>query len=216
MSWTEVLAFATGVACVWLIVRQNVWSWPIGIANSAFLIVVLVPARLYADTGLQVIYIGLGLYGWWHWIHGNPLRRDALPVRRTPRLEGAVVVAVTAVAFVALGTVLDRVTDTDVPWADAFPAVASLAAQYLLTRKYLASWAVWIFAVNAVYLALYAWKGLPLLAALQLGLAAVSVAGWVEWRRSLGTVLGGTETVRGADLTTGPDGGVVPRPAAGT
>jgi len=182
VEWAGVL---TGIACVWLTARQHIWAWPIGIANSALFVALFVPAKLYADAGLQVVYIVLGAYGWWHWLYGNPAARDALPVRRTPIREAVVVAGVAALGFVALGTLLDRATDSDVPWWDALPTTLSLVAQYLLTRKYLANWAVWIFGVNLPFLALYAVKDLPLIAGLQVVFVGLSVMGWVDWRRSL-------------------------------
>jgi len=185
MSPLEWAVVVTGAICVALTARQNVWNWPIGIVSSAVMFVVAVQNKLYSDGGLQVLYIVLGAYGWWHWLFGNPSARDALPVTRTPRVEAVVAVAVAAIGFVGLGLLLDGVTDTDVPFFDAFPTAASLLAQYLLTRKYLLNWPVWIFLVNVPYVALYLHKDLYLLAALQPLYIALSVWGWIDWRRSL-------------------------------
>lgn len=184
-NWWEWAVFVTGVVTVLLVVRQNIWNWPLGMLNSALLFVVAVDAKLYSDGGLQIVYIVLGGYGWWHWLYGNPLARDALPVSRTPHREALIIVLVAVVGYVALGLLLDHGTDTDVPWYDAFPTTASLVAQYLLTRKYLENWPVWIVLVNIPYIALYAYKDLPLLSGLQLLYIALSVAGWVSWRKAM-------------------------------
>ena len=69
-SSAEVLGFVTGAVCVWLVAKQHVLSWPIGIANNALFILLFATAGLYADTGLQVVYIALAAYGWWAWLHG--------------------------------------------------------------------------------------------------------------------------------------------------
>lgn len=185
MSPLEWTVFLTGIVAVGLTVRQNIWNWPIGIVNSAVMLVLAVQNKLYADGGLQVFYIVLGAYGLWHWLYGNHARRDALPVTRTPIVEGVVATATAVVFFVGLGLLLDHLTDTDVPFFDAFPATASLLAQYLLTRKYLLNWPVWILLVNVPYIALYLVKELYLLAALQPVYIALSVWGWLDWRRSL-------------------------------
>ena len=184
-NWWEWAVFVTGVVTVLLVVRQNIWNWPLGMVNCALLFVVAVDAKLYSDGGLQIVYIVLGGYGWWHWLHGNPLERDALPVTRTPRREAAIIAGLAVVGYVALGLLLDHGTDTDVPWYDAFPTTASLVAQYLLTRKYVENWPVWILLVNIPYIALYASKDLPLLSCLQLLYIALSVAGWVSWRNAM-------------------------------
>ena len=62
------LGFVTGALCVWLLARENIWNWPIGIANNIFYIVVFLKSGLYGDSGLQVVYIVLAAYGWWTWL----------------------------------------------------------------------------------------------------------------------------------------------------
>ena len=204
MTLLEWAGVATGILCVGLTARQNIWAWPIGIANSALFTALFLPARLYADSALQVVYIGLGFYRWWWWLVGTPHARDAPPVRRTPRAEALLVAGVGVVAFVVMGSTLDRFTDSDVPWWDALPTTASLAAQYLLTRKYLANWPVWIFGANLPFLALYLVKDLPLIAALQVVFIALSARGWRDWRRSIGADGTATAPIPCA-TTTGAD-----------
>jgi nicotinamide riboside transporter PnuC len=70
-SRVEVAAFVSGAVCVWLVVKDNVWNWPVGIANNALFVVLFLEARLYADTALQLVFISLGAYGWWFWLHGG-------------------------------------------------------------------------------------------------------------------------------------------------
>jgi nicotinamide mononucleotide transporter len=86
MSWTEILGFVTGAASVWLYVREHVWAWPLGIANSAFWFVLFWQSKLYLDASLQVVYIVLGVIGWYWWVNGGQ-RRNHLPVRTTRRPE---------------------------------------------------------------------------------------------------------------------------------
>jgi len=84
MSLTEIAGFVTGALCVWLIVKQKTWNFPVGVANNMFFIVLFAEAGLYADAGLQVVYIGLALMGWYWWLHGGA-NRGRLVVRPTPR-----------------------------------------------------------------------------------------------------------------------------------
>ena len=81
LSITEALSFFTGAACVWLVAMENVWNWPVGIANSAFFLVLFADKRLFADASLQAVYIILGFLGWYWWLHGGE-RRTELPVTR--------------------------------------------------------------------------------------------------------------------------------------
>ncbi|HVF05574.1 MAG TPA: nicotinamide riboside transporter PnuC [Frankiaceae bacterium] len=180
VSWTEVAGFATGALCVWLVVREHVANFPVGIANNVFFIVLFGRAGLYADAGLQVVYIGLALYGWWWWLHGGP-GRTVLRVTRTPAVEAVAVAAATVAGTGALTLFLDGATDSTVPFWDAVTTVLSLAATYLLTRKRLENWLVWIVA-DVIYVGLYAYKDLRLTAVLYAGFLALCVAGYLRWR----------------------------------
>ncbi|MFD3543457.1 nicotinamide riboside transporter PnuC [Streptomyces sp. NPDC058662] len=185
LSWTEVLGFATGALCVWLVARQHIANWPVGIANNVFFIVLFTQAGLYADAGLQIVFIALAAYGWWSWTHGGgPGAAASLPVRRTTRAEWLLLAAAGAVAVLALTLLLDRATDSTVPFWDALTTGLSLAATYGQCRKLVESWWLWI-AADLVYIPLYASKGLYLTAVLYVGFLALCVLGLIGWRRSL-------------------------------
>jgi nicotinamide mononucleotide transporter len=180
----EPLAVLTGIVGVALTVREHIVSWPVGIVSSALFLALFAGAGLYADTLLQGVYVVLGLYGWWHWLRGGPRRND-LPVGSASwRLRGVLAIAAIS-GTLALGAFLDSATDSSVPYPDAATTVLSLVAQVLLTRKLIESWPVWIVGVNAPYIVLYLSKGLAITAALQLVFIALSVAGWISWRRSM-------------------------------
>src|SRR5687768_534484 len=100
LGWVEVIGFVTGAVCVLLVVQENAWNWPIGLANNVAFLVLFWQSRLFADSLLQVVYFGLGVWGWWNWLHGGP-RRDKLPISRTPRHEWLILAA--AVPIVAWG-----------------------------------------------------------------------------------------------------------------
>lgn len=185
LSWTEVLGFGTGALCVWLVARQHIANWPIGIANNVFFIVLFAQAGLYADAGLQIVFIALAAYGWWSWTHGGgPGTAEALPVRRTTRTEWAWLAAAGAVATLGLTLLLARATDSTVPFWDAATTVLSLAATYGQCRKLVESWWLWI-AADLVYIPLYVYKGLHLTALLYVGFLALCVVGLLGWRRTL-------------------------------
>ena len=85
VSSAELLGFVTGgAAAVLLTVRRSVHNFWVGIANSAFFLVLFINARLWADAGLQVIFIALGVAGWWQWLHGGD-QRSPLAITRSPR-----------------------------------------------------------------------------------------------------------------------------------
>lgn len=183
MTWAEVLGFLTGVLNVWLLVRQNVANWAVGIVNVLLLLAVFWAYGLYADASLQVLYVVLGLLGWWQWLYGGQ-RRTRLEVSRTSSAEWSGLAVAGALATVAIWLVLGRFTDSTVPLADAVTTTLSLAATYLQTRKKLESWWVWIVA-DVIYVPLYLYKGLWLTGALYVVFMGLCVAGLLAWRAAL-------------------------------
>jgi nicotinamide mononucleotide transporter len=179
----EFVAVAFGITAVYLSTRQNVWSWPLGIINVALYVVIFHDAKLYADMGLQVVYIGLAVYGWWHWLHGGA-NATVLRVSRVSTREALVLAFVFIAGTATVATILARNTDASLPWADSALTAASLVAQYMMTRKYLECWLVWIVADTA-YVFLFIYKSLWLTAGLYLVFCGLAVMGWRQWRASL-------------------------------
>ncbi len=187
-SWIEISGFVTGAACVFLLVRENPWNWPLGILNNLFFLALFFRSGLFADSGLQLVYIAISVYGWWNWLRGGP-EHGALRVARTPRRAAGLVAAATALGIVALAVVLERWTPSTVPWSDASTTGLSLAAMYLQARKWIETWWIWI-AADVIYVVLYLVKGLALTALLYVVFMALCVLGWREWRRHLPAVAG--------------------------
>ncbi len=183
MNPIEIVAAVFGVISVFLSVRQNIWSWPTAIVNVGLYIIVFYESKLYADTGLQVVYVVLNAYGWYHWLYGGKNRTE-LPVSRTSARVAALLVGLGAVGTALIGTLLARRTDAALPYIDAMTTSTSLVAQWMMTRKLLENWLVWV-AVDVVYIAMYIYKDLYVTAVLYLVFLILSAMGFVEWRRSL-------------------------------
>jgi len=164
-------------------IRQNVWTWPVGIANVSLTFVVFYHAGLYSDMGLQVVYFLLSAYGWHQWLHGGE-GHTALTVSRTPRSVWAALAIVGVIFWAALGTFTARMPGAAVPYIDAATTTTSLVAQYMTTRKLLENWIVWIV-VDTVYVALFIWRGLYLLAVLYAVYLVLAFFGHFAWKRTL-------------------------------
>jgi nicotinamide mononucleotide transporter len=182
VSVAELLGFVTGAASVWLTVLARISNFPVGIANSAFFLVLFLSARLFADSGLQVVYIVLGFIGWWQWLHAGP-KRSRLTVARSgwPLL-------VSCALFVVLGTwgltiLLDAAHDV-APFWDALTTAVSLAAQFLLNWKRIENWAFWI-AADVIYIPLYVVKRLDLTAVVYVLFLVMCIVGVRAWRHAL-------------------------------
>ena len=183
MSAFEALAALFGVVSVYLSVRENIWSWPTAIVNVALYTVVFYQSRLYADMGLQVIYVVLSFYGWYQWLYGGKNRTE-LPVSRTPRRVALILVVIGITAAVTLGSVLHRTTNAALPYLDSTTTSTSLVAQWMMTRKLLENWLVWV-AVDVVYIGMFIYKSLYLTAGLYLVFLVLSAMGYFRWLQSL-------------------------------
>src|SRR5215217_4278697 len=115
MNLIEIVAAVFGVISVFLSVRQNIWSWPTAIVNVGLYIIVFFESKLYADTGLQVIYVVLNAYGWYHWLYGGKNRTE-LPVSRTSGRLWALLVSLGVAGTAIIGTFLSRQTDAALPY----------------------------------------------------------------------------------------------------
>ena len=183
LNWLEVFGFVTGAACVYLQVKEVIWNWPIGIANNIVYFVVFWHSRLYADACLQIFFLSVSVYGWWKWLYGGK-DHSHLSVQQTTKGFGLVLVAVTITAGVVIYEVLRRFSNSDVPWGDATTTAVSLTAQYMLGRKLLENWLLWI-GVNVLYIGLYCYKHLFLTAFLYAIFIVMCVMGYRGWKKNL-------------------------------
>jgi nicotinamide mononucleotide transporter len=182
MSGLEIGAVVFGLLSVLFTVWQSIWCWPTGLVSVVLYIVVFKEARLYSDMVLQAIYVPMQVYGWYFWLRAGPGERD-VPVRRiTPRAAlGWVVVA--AVGTGVDGWVMHRYIGAALPWWDAAIVVMSLVAQYLLARKVLENWLIWI-AVDILALGVYSARHLYLTTGLYAVFLVLATLGLVQWIRS--------------------------------
>ncbi|MBP1605544.1 MAG: hypothetical protein H6Q08_918 [Acidobacteria bacterium] len=204
MSSLELFGVLSGMATVWLATRQNIWCWPVGFVASSLFIVIFYEAKLYGAMGLQVVYLGLCIYGWYSWLHGGPQHGRLRVSRTSPRLLAALALG-GAVTTIVLGTWLDRRTDAALPYLDAGTTSFSLVAQWLQARKRIENWALWL-AVDTIYVGMNLSRGLVLTAGLYAVYLGLAVVGFRQWRQSMRAApldVGG-EAVAAPAATTGP------------
>lgn len=183
MSPLELFAALVGALSVWLSVRQNIWSWPTAIVNVVLYALVFYETKLYADMGLQVIYAILSIYGWYEWLYGGAGRTE-LRVTRTGLRLGALLAVIAAIGSALLGVLLRHATDAALPFMDSFLSSTSLVAQWMMTKKLLENWLVWI-GVDVLYVGMFIFKGLFLTAGLYAVFLALAIKGYLDWRRSM-------------------------------
>ena len=191
VSWLEIVAFVLAVAMVIFDIRVDPLGWPLAIASSLLYFLLFWKSRLYGDASLQLFFVTIAGWGWWQWLRGTDASGRALHVRALGSRGRWSALAALTVGWPATALFLARFTDTDVPWWDAFPTAASVLGQWLLGRKHVENWPVWIV-VNVVSIGLFAYKGLWLTVLLYALFVAMSFVGWRAWRRLARVGVAGT------------------------
>lgn len=194
-TWLELLAFSCALTGVALNALENRWGWPVSAISSVLYGWLFFEHRLYGDSALQLYFIAVSIWGWRLWQdrpaessrpdgQATTTAQSAPPIRirrlgRSALLRLAIGLAA---AWLATGMLLSSWTDTDVPWWDAAPTVGSIAAQAMVARKVLQAWHLWVL-VNAIAMALFAFKALWLTALLYALLLMTACGALVRWRR---------------------------------
>jgi len=186
-NYIEVIGAVTGIIYLYLEIKQKIWLWPVGFITSAFYIYIFYTSKFYADMGLQFYYLGISLYGWWHWLYGGKKEEtNSLPVTHITSAQVLNLSLATIAIFVGLIYVLKNFTDSPVPIGDSFTTALSIVATWMLARKILEMWWLWILA-NGVAFGLYIYKGLYPTSVLFIFNFAMSIVGYVQWKRSMKT-----------------------------
>ncbi|MEX2178573.1 MAG: nicotinamide riboside transporter PnuC [Gemmatimonadaceae bacterium] len=189
MAYWEWAAAIAGAVSVYLSTRQNIWSWPTAIVNVSLSTFIFFQSGLYSGMGLQVVYLVLSIYGWYQWLHGGAERTPLRVSRASPRAWIASGVA--AMLFYAgIANYTSGLSGVSLPYLDSGLTTVSLIAQWMMTRKILESWVLWIL-VDVVYVPMYIYMDLYVIAGLYAVFLVLAVTGFVQWRRSYRADRGG-------------------------
>jgi len=178
----EWLGTVTGFLCVYLAARQHILNWPISIISVAAYAILFYQSKLYGNAILQVYFFGTAIYGWYYWVKRGQ-DADKKPIVSFSAAELLVTAAVVAALSGIMGWFLGTYTDTDVPYIDGFCTAMSFVGQFLMTRKVLQNWVLWII-VDICYIPLYIYKGFWLTALLYGAFTVIAIMGYVDWKRT--------------------------------
>lgn len=182
MSWLEVLAALFGLANILLIVRRSVWNFPAALIMVTLTGVVLWEAKLYSDAGLQAFFFIVNILGWVLWARNRGAAGEII-VDRLGAAGQVVWIALAMAATYGWGLFMALNTDATNPWWDASVAMLSIAAQILMTRRYINNWHWWIV-VNILSIGLYWQKQLYVFTGLYVVFLGMAIWGLIEWRRA--------------------------------
>lgn len=187
----EIIGAAIGLTYLFLEYKANVWLWPVGILMSLFYVVIFFHGKFYADAAIYLYYIGANTYGLLAWTRSrrNPLPTDDAPteellIKHTPKKIIPTLITISVILWAILYFVLKQYTDSPVPAGDAFTTALSIVAMWMLSKKYLEQWMLWIV-VNIVSTILYFWKGLYPTGILFIVYVIVAILGYFRWKKEM-------------------------------
>lgn len=187
----EIIAAVIGLTYLFLEYKASVWLWPVGILMSLFYVGIFFHGKFYADAAIYLYYIGANIYGLLVWtqsrhnqLSNNEIQTEELPITHTPKKIIPTLIAISLCLWAVLYFVLKYYTDSPIPAGDSFTTALSIVATWMLAKKYLEQWILWIV-VNLVSTILYFWKGLYPTGILFVVYVVVAVLGYFRWRKML-------------------------------
>jgi nicotinamide mononucleotide transporter len=183
VNYIELLGAVLGFIYIFFSIRQSILTWPVGLLTSVLYVWVFFISKLYADMGLQLYYVFISIYGWYEWLSGKQQNKSAGLKISSVNLRLGLWLAMAGLAiFLVIWFILSRFTDSPVPMADALATALSIVATWMLARKILEHWLVWIF-VDAFSVGLFLYKNLLPTVILFVVYTAMAVVGYIEWRK---------------------------------
>jgi nicotinamide mononucleotide transporter len=181
----ELLGAILGILYIFFSIRQSIFTWPTGLLTSVLYTIVFFQSKFYADMGLQVYYVVISIYGWYYWLKGtNSEKGKSVPVRELSNKLWLILGIVGIIIYIILVYILINFTDSDVPYMDSLTTALSIIATWMLAKKYIEQWLIWIF-VDAVSSGLYVYKNLWPTVILFIVYTIMAVLGYLEWKKDL-------------------------------
>ena len=181
----ELLGAILGILYIFFSIRQNILTWPTGLLTSVLYTIVFFQSKFYADMGLQVYYIGISIYGWYFWLKGAKSKNSkTIPVRKLTKKLTYKLIITSLLIYVVLLFILLNFTDSDVPFMDSFTTALSIVATWMLAKKYIEHWLIWIF-VDLFSSGLYVYKNLWPTVILFMIYTVMAILGYFEWNKDL-------------------------------
>jgi nicotinamide mononucleotide transporter len=187
-NYIEIVGALLSLIYLFLSIKQKIWLWPVGLLSAVFYVIVFYQSKFYADMSLNVYYFFISIYGWLTWSGAKSRKNIVLHVRRARSKERVILVLLIIAIFGLLGYFLDNYTDSPIPYWDAFTTSGSIIATWMLAKKIIEHWIIWVV-VDLVSLGLYIEKGLYPTASLFAVYAIMAIFGYLSWKRIIKTSL---------------------------
>jgi nicotinamide mononucleotide transporter len=179
MSPWEMAAVVLAISYLLLAVRQNRLCWVAAFLSTAIFTVLFWNVQLLMQSALNVYYMAMAVYGWWHWQHGGD-QAGRLPVQRWRLLRHLVALGLIGTCALVSGYLLDRHSEAAWPYLDSLVTWGAVVTTFMVARKVLENWAYWMV-INSLAIVLFLDRGMALTAGLHATYLVISIFGWRHW-----------------------------------
>ena len=183
MNTIEIFGLCAGTLSIALLIKQNIWTWPIGIAYTLASLYIFFTAKLYADFALHVFFLFMSFYGWYYWLQGNSSFDSELPVSRESKKVLAYSIIICVLAIILASNLFTIYTDAELPYWDNTTSILSVLAIWLQSRKKIESWVFWLI-IDILSVGIYFYKDLYLYSLLYSIYVAMAFFGYATWLKS--------------------------------
>ncbi len=183
-NYLELLGVTLSILYLLLSIRQNILLWPVGIVSALIYMVVFFQSKFYADMGLNLYYFLISIYGWVTWSKARLSNKHGMAVTHAGIPRCIILLIIALFLFLLIGYLLDNYTDSPIPYWDALTTSGSIVATWMLTKKIIEHWIIWVI-IDLISLGLYVYRGLYPTAVLFAIYTTMAVIGYVQWSRSL-------------------------------
>ena len=184
----ELFGSISGLIYIFLSIRQNIWLWPIGFISSGLSFIVFFQSKLYADMFLQVYYLIISIYGFYHWFafknKNNMQIESELPVKTLNPLKIGYYIVLTLITTFPCWYIFSHYTDASAPLIDSFVSAGSIVATWMLAQKHLQNWIFWIV-IDSISAILFVYKSLYFFAGLFVIYTIMAIIGYKKWEKKL-------------------------------
>lgn len=179
MTAIEVVAVLLGIAYLLLAMRESLWCWYAAFISTSLFLYLFWQVDLLMESGLQVYYLAMAVYGWWHWRHGGT-DDDNLSISSWRWRNHVIAIGLVCLAALASGSLLAQHTQAALPYLDSFTTWGSILTTWMVARKILENWLYWLV-IDAASIYLYIDRELYLTALLFAAYVVIVIVGYLQW-----------------------------------
>ena len=183
MTILEALGVFFGLISVWFAKKENILVFPSGIISVLIYVYLCFEIKLYADMGINAYYFVMSVYGWYVWSRRDN-EQHLTPISTANVSDWMICLATFLLLFFILYYSLLNLTDSDVPFWDSLTTALFFVGMWLMARKKIENWIIWIVA-DAISVPLYYYKELQLTSIQYFIFLLIAIAGYRSWKKTL-------------------------------